>query len=259
MKKVIILLFTTSVFLFGYAFYFMQKSANLISQNEDEVYEISELTSSDKLNSLAPDPEFMHYFEDMELKQEDHIIINNCLQNAINNDVKNTSDKCESIILDAIIDKMGHTQFINAIIGNMISYKSDVYLKHDFYKTLFPSKDEKNALSSKLTFAFLNRYRNPEKLKLEFETNKNYFFENMSKTLYQKMFEKTINQFIESYNTISEQKNKEAYYKKIFYEAETKNKHGEFWYITFWKRRELEKNDQVVIEILKEIKNYYAS
>lgn len=38
-----------------------------------------------------------------------------------------------------------------------------------------------------------------------------------------------------------------------------KNKHDEFWHITFWKRRELEKNDQVVIEILKEIKNYYTN
>ena len=60
-----------------------------------------------------------------------------------------------------------------------------------------------------------------------------------------------------SYNTINEQKDKEAYFKKIYYEAETKNKHDEFWYTTFWKRRALEKNDKIVYAIINEIKEHY--
>lgn len=200
MKKIIILLVTISVFLFGYAFYFMQKSSKLIDQNENQVYEIIEETNADGSNIFASDKEFMHYYEDMELKQEDHIVINNCLQNIQNNELENTSSKCEDIILDAIIDRMGKKQLIKAIIGNMINYGTSTYFKHDFYKTLFPSKDEERALSSKLIFTFINRYRNPEKLKSEFESNKNYFLGNMSKSLYQKLFQKTINNFLDSYS-----------------------------------------------------------
>lgn len=50
---------------------------------------------------------------------------------------------------------------------------------------------------------------------------------------------------------------KEAYYKKKYYEADVKNRQSEFWHITIWKRRELEKNDQVIFVILKEVKEYY--
>jgi hypothetical protein len=254
MKKAIILLVIISVSFLGYAYYLMQKSSELISLNEEEIYEIVESNSS---NSIASDEEFMYYFENMVLEQEDHIIINNCLQNIINENNNSTSSKCEDIILDVIIDKMGKTQLINAIIGNMINYNSVISFKYDFYKTLFPSQNDEKAISSKLIFTFINRYRNPEKLKLEFDSNKNYFFEKITKDLYEKLFEKTLNNFIDSYTKINEQEDKEGFYKKVYYEAETKNKHNEFWFITFWKRRELEKNDTIVYAILKEIKSHY--
>ncbi len=254
MKKITIILVIISVLFSGYAYYFMQKSSDLIQQSEQEVYEITDDISENKMPS---DAEFTYYFEEMDLKQEDHIIINNCLQNMISEENKTTSSKCEDIILDVVIEKMGKTQFINAILGNMINYNEKIYFKHDFYKTLFPSNNDKTAISSKLIFTFVNRYRNPEKLKIEFDKNKDYFLENLPRSLYQELFEKTLNNFINSYNTINEQTDKEAYFKKIYYEAETKNKHGEFWYTTFWKRRALEKNDQVVYAIMSEIKEYY--
>jgi hypothetical protein len=254
MKKAILIVVTISVVFFGYTYYLMQKSSELINQNENELTELTESFSSKSMTSY---PEFLHYFENMDLKQEDHIIINNCIQNMISEDNNTTTSKYEDIIFDIVIDNMGKTQFMNAIIGNMINYNNDIYFKHDFYKTLFPSKNEKTTISSKLIFTFINRYRNPEKLQLEFDKNKDYFFENVSKSLYQKLFEKTLNNFLKSYNTINEQTDKEAYFKKIYYEAETKNKHGEFWYTTFWKRRALEKNDQVVYAIINEIKEYY--
>lgn len=232
----------------------MQKSSKLITQNEESIYEIVESNGS---NSISSDKEFQYYFENMDLKQEEHIIINNCLQNFINDNENNATSKCDDIILDAVLKEMGNNQFIKAIIGNMISYKSTICLKQDFYKTVFPSNDDKTKISSRLIFAFINRYRDAEKLKIEFDNNKEYFFENVSKDLYQKLFEKTLNNFLDSYAKINEQEDKEAYYKKIYYEAETKNKHDEFWYITFWKRRELEKNDQVVYTILQEIKANY--
>ena len=232
----------------------MQKSSKLISQNEESIYEIEESNGS---NSILSDEEFTHYFKNMDLKQEEHIIINNCLQNILNEKDNTTYTKCEDIILDAVIEEMGNTQFIKAIVGNMISYNSSTYLKQDFYKTVFPSNNDKTKISSRLIFAFINRYRDAEKLKIEFDNNKEYFFENVSKDLYQKLFEKTLNNFLDSYVKINKKDEKEAYYKKIYYEAETKNKHDEFWYITFWKRRELEKNDQVVYTILQEIKANY--
>lgn len=254
MKKAIIILVTLSILFFGYAYYFMQKSSKLINESEERVYEIDANISS---KSIASDAEFVYYFENMDLKQEDHIIVNNCLQNIKNENENSTNSKCEDIILDVVIDKMGKTQLITAILGNMINYSNDVTFKYDFYKTLFPSNNEKTAITSKLIFTFMNRYRNPEKLKTEFDRNKNYFFQNISKSLYQKLFEKTLNNFTNSYNTINEQKDKEAFFKKTYYEAETKNKHDEFWYTTFWKRRELEKNDKIVYDIINEIKEHY--
>jgi hypothetical protein len=254
MKKAIILLVGVSTLFFGYAYYLMQKSSELIQQSEQEVYEIE---NDVLVNKVPLDEGFTYYFEDMDLEQKEHIIVNNCLQNMINNDVTNISNTCDAIVLDAVIDKMGEPQFIKAILGNMINYKSDITFKYDFYKTLFPSNDEKRTISSKLIFTFMNRYRNPEKLQIEFDKNKDYFFENVPKSLYQKLFEKTINNFVNSYNTIKQQTDKEAYFKKIYYEAETKIKHDEFWHITFWKRRELEKNDQVVYDIINEIKEHY--
>jgi hypothetical protein len=152
---------------------------------------------------------------------------------------------------------MGKTQLITAILGNMINYKNEVSFKYDFYKTLFPSNNEKTTISSRLIFTFINRYRNPEKLQIELDKNKDYFFENISRSLYQELFDKTLNNLTNSYNTINEQTDKEAYFKKIYYEAETKNKHDEYWYITFWKRRALEKNDKIVYAIIKEIKEHY--
>uniref|UniRef100_UPI00404B0282 hypothetical protein n=1 Tax=Gelidibacter sp. TaxID=2018083 RepID=UPI00404B0282 len=256
MKKVILIVVIISSIFFGFGYFFMQKSSKLITQNEESIFEIIE---SNATHSIPSDEEFSHYFKNMDLKQEEHIIINNCLQNILNEKDNTAYTKCEDIILDAVIEEMGNTQFIKAIIGNMISYSTSIKFKQDFYKTVFPSNDDKTKISSSLIFAFINRYRDAEKLKIEFDNNKEYFFENVSKDLYQKLFEKTLNNFLDSYVKINEQDNKEAYYKKIYYEAETKNKHDEFWYITFWKRRELEKNDQVVIEILKEIKNYYAN
>lgn len=253
MNKAIIILITISVCIFGYAYYFMQKSSELINQSEESIYEIDDNISS---KSIPSDAEFVYYFEDMYLNQEEHIIINNCLQN-ITNEKNNTTSKCDDIILDAVIDNMGETEFIIAILGNMINYNNDIYFKHDFYKTLFPSNNEKTTISSKLIFTFINRYRNPEKLRIEFDENKDYFFENISRSLYQELFEETLNKFTESYITINKQDDKEAYFKKIYYEAETKNKHGEFWYTTFWKRRALEKNDDIVYAIINEIKEYY--
>ena len=262
MKKASIIFSIVSLIFFSCAYYFMQKSSKLITKSEQAVLDIEKLINSDNSGALSkliyPDNEDSYYYKDIILKQEDHLIINNCLKyynDEISFENINKSNKCYEIIVDAIVKNMGKSQFVKAIIGNMIRYEKEVSLKSDFPRMLFSNA----TLKSKLVLTFISRYRNSEKLKEDFDNNKNYFLNAISKNLYQKLFEKYINSFIESYHKIQGQEDKEAYFKNIYYEAETKNRHAEFWQITFWKRRELEKNDQTIYAILKEIKAYYES
>lgn len=260
MKKAIIIFGIGSLVLFGCSYFFMQKSAALIKANDQMVEEIENPSSTELANRIViPDQEDKYFYNDMRLNQADHISINNCLQYYTNDKSFENANRCEEQIVDVIVKNIGVNNFIKALIGNTISYNKDVSLKSDFPRTLFSTPTYNTSLKSKLILTFLNRYRDPLKLKEEFDNYKVYFYETISKSLYSKLFEDYLNTYIESYDEIQEQADIEAFYKNIYYEAETKNKHAEFWNITFWKRRELEKNDQVIYSILNEIKTHYEN
>lgn len=167
------------------------------------------------------------------------------------------ANKCEEIIVDAVIKSMGEAEFIKAIIGNMINYQHVASIKGDFPKTLFDTGTSKASLKSKLILTFINRYRDSVKLQAEFDNYKNYFFSSISENLYKKLFKNRIDTLISTYEEITEKEDKESFFKEIYYNAETLNRHSEFWDFTFWKRRELERNDKTIYSILKEIKAQY--
>ena len=259
-KKISISFIVFGFLFLGATYYFMQKSSHLVADSEQAALKLeSVLTGKTKLpkKSIKPDNKNRYYYNDIELKQEEHIAINNCMQYYINEESFDNANKCEEVIVDLVIKNMGEAEFIKAIIGNMIHYKSDVSLKDDFPKTLFDTSITEAPLKSKLMLTFINRYRNPIKLQTEFDNYKDYFFGSISENLYRKLFKNRVNKFIESYDEINKQEDRESFFKEIYYKAETKNRHNEFWKFTFWKRRELEKNDKTIYSILKEIKIHY--
>lgn len=261
MKKVSLIFGLASLILLGCAYYFMQKSAALISENDQEVLEI-ETVIKDNQSSLpdklvSPDNKNEYYFIDLDLKQADHIIINNCLQFYNKDNSFENANRCEELIVDAVVENMGETDFIKAILGNSISYEKDVSLKGDFISSLFNTPTFQSSLKSKLIVTFLNRYRDPIKLETMFDQYQAFFLNDISKNIFSKLFENQVDVLINSFDEIQEQDDIEAFYQQIYYKAETKNRHAEFWSFTFWKRRELENNDQIIYAILKEIKAHY--
>ena len=261
MKKASLIFVLASLILFGCAYYFMQKSAGLISKNDQEVLEIETSLNDNRSNLpdklVPPDDKVEYYFMDLDLKQADHIIINNCLQFYNNDNSFENANRCEELIVDAVVKNMGEIDFIKAILGNSISYEKDVSLKGDFISSLFNTPTFQSSLKSKLIVTFLNRYRDPLKLETMFDRYQNFFLNDISNNIFSKLFENQVDVLINSFDEIQEQDDIEAFYQQIYYEAETKNRHAEFWNFTFWKRRELEKNDQIIYAILKEIKTHY--
>ena len=261
MKKVSIFFCIIGSIFLAFTYYFMQKSTRLITKSEQAALKLEAvLTGKIPLpkKSIIPDIEgAYYYYENMDLAQKEHIMINDCMQYYINDESFDNGNRCEELIVDAVIKNMGESEFIEAIIGSAINYKSEVSIKDNLPKMFFDTETTEAPLKSKLILTFLNRYRDPIKMQTAFNAYKEYFLDNISENLYNKLFQKYLNTFIESYEEINSQEDKESFYKKIYYEAETKNRHSEFWKYTFWKRRELEKNDQVIYAILKEIKSHY--
>lgn len=261
MKKASIIFSIIGFLFLGCSYYFMQKSADLITESEQVALSVQDLMLSNKTEPptklITPDNENAYYYEDMELKQDEHVKINNCMQYYMNDESFDNANRCEEIIVDAVIKSMGEAEFIKAIVGDMINYKIEVSIKGDFPRTLFDTSITEASLKSKLMLTYINRYRDPVKLQSEFDNYKDYFFSSISENLYKKLFKNYINTFIESYEEINKQEDKESFFKDIYYKAETLNRHSEFWNFTFWKRRELEKNDKTIYFILKEIKMHY--
>ncbi len=263
MKKASIIFSIIGLLFLGCTYYFMQKSSQLINESDQAALNVEEFLLSGRTELptklINPDNEDAYYYEDMGLKQKDHILINNCMKYYMNDESFDNANRCEEIIVDAVIKSMGEAEFIKAIIGNMINYKSEVSIKDNFPKIMFDTGTTEASLQSKLMLTFINRYRDPVKLQVEFDNYKDYFFGSISENLYRKLFKNYIDTFIGTYEEIKVMEDKESFFKEIYYKAETLNRHSEFWNFTFWKRRELEKNDKTIYFILKEIKMHYEA
>lgn len=168
------------------------------------------------------------------------------------------ANSCQEKIVDAIIKQDGELSFIFSIAGNMLSYTNDgVFIKYNFIKDIVLSGKRKNQLKEKLILAFVNRFRDPIKLETAFSNYKGIYFSSISHEIYEKVYKDYINSFLKTYDEIHSKKDKEAFYQDIYFKADKLNKHGDYWFYTFWKRRELEKNDTIIYTFLKEINDYY--
>lgn len=256
MKKAILIIITLGLILVGFAFYFAESSNLLLIRFDKEIayneYRINKISKLEhRIKYIQQLDKKQYHYESLELNQVDFVKVNDCVQGHLSEN--KISNSCKDNIIDLIIDDYGEIGFIESIIGHSINYYS-FSIGYPFPRNLF---EEKAPLSSKLILHFLNRYRNPQKLQKEFDAYKNYFYNKIPKSIYDKIFDEYITKLISIYEDLENKEDKDAYFKEIYFKAESQNLHSKYWEVTFWKRRALEKNDMVIYNILKKIKKYY--
>ncbi|MHA7058809.1 hypothetical protein ACWGOQ_0016410 [Aquimarina sp. M1] len=269
MNKIIIIVLSIGITLVAYATYYEVICLDLDADFNREISTKkhktgqeqglkNQITSIKNYIEILEEEEHYSYqnsshYNELDLNQPDFIRVNKCVKQYL--DKNKFQDNCEDYIIDAIISDFGESNFIEAVIATAIDYR---FLGTDyaFPKYLFSNNA---SLRSKLVLSFLNRYRDPEKLQQTFNEYKTYFYERISKNVYQQIFNNTVSDFISAYEDINQQPDADTYFKDIYFKAETQNAHGKYWNVTFWKRRMLEKNDKTIYAILKEVKNHYDS
>ncbi|MBR9853929.1 MAG: hypothetical protein GYB37_05035 [Algicola sp.] len=255
MKKAVAIFALVGLGLVGLAYYFSLESHKLIEQKE-EADHLNQIVLENKMTADEAAREELLYgntviYQSIDFSKPDYSVVSPCMQRF--QATGELDALCLNKILDVVVDDFGEQGFINAIIGSSIDY-DNLSLDHTFLDNLFK---EQTSLPNKLVLGFLNKYRNPSRLQEAFDAHKQDLFNNVPKNLYQKFFEEQITECLSAYEEIAGQNNKEAFFEDIYFKADTQNLHDQYWKYTFWKRRAIEKNDEVLYTILSEIKAYY--
>lgn len=255
MKKAVIILVITGLGLVGAAYYFSHESLKLMEQVQEDEHLNEVLLENEMIADESAREELIYgntiIYQSIDLSKPEYAVINPCMQKFQASDELDAL--CLNTILDVVVDDFGEQGFINAVIGASIDY-DNLALDHTFLDNLF---SERSSLANRLNLGFLNRYRNPSNLQRAFDRYKTHLLKNIPKSLYQKVFEKQVDECLSAYEEIADQKNKEAFFEDIYFKADSQNSHGQYWKYTFWKRREIEKNDKIIYAILSEIKRHY--
>ncbi len=261
MKKASIIITVLSILVSMATFLVIKKTDKIV--NETSL--VTEITNSledagqsleNKINDASDD--YTYYFQDIALSQKQYLEVNECMQFYIKEESFANANNCQEKIVDAVVQDYGELGVMKSIIGDMLIYASTgVSLNLNYIRNLIISGERKTYLKEKLILAFVNRFRDPVKLQSAFSNHKAYLFNFISKDVYDNVYKEYINTFITTYHDIHQNKDVEAFYKDIYFKAEKFNKQDEYWFYTFWKRRELEKNDQVIYRILNEINSHY--
>lgn len=110
--------------------------------------------------------------------------------------------------------------------------------------------------------------RSTENIETIWNNNKVFFYSFTSKSKYDKLFKKVISDLIEVNSKITQEPNYKEFYKKYnvsddafhtFPSIQHVKKYKYSWPFSFWDRRFSENNDEIVLKILKEIKNHYEN
>jgi len=253
MKKVVLLFLVIGLALVGLAYYFSVESKKII-EYYDKLAILKEnqaLAEEDARNELLYDNAIP--YQSLDLSNPDYTTVRLCMKRYHANGKIDAF--CSKQALKVVVDDFGELGFIKAIIGSCIDYSSFSY-EYSFLKNLF---HDDSSLSNKLVLSFLNRYRDPDYLNQSFKKYKNHLYQSVSKELYQTVFKKQVNELLSAYEEIGRQKNKKAFFENIYLRADTQILHDNYWKYTFWKRRELERNDGVVYTILKDVNDYYSA
>ncbi|WP_108424805.1 hypothetical protein [Flagellimonas amoyensis] len=255
MKKVIIILGIIGLGGVGVAYYFSLESLKVMDQVQEEE-SLNEVLADNKSIAEESAREELIYgnsiiYQSIDFTKPEYEVIGPCIQNF------HTTGKLDALclneVLEAVVGDLREEGFINAVIGSSIDYEN-LALDPTFLDNLF---SEQTSLANALSLGFLNRYRSPKKMQQAFDRYKTDLFNSVPKSLYQKVFERKVLECLSAYEEITGQANREAFFEDIYFKADTQNLHGQYWTYTFWKRREMEKNDKVLYVILTEIKNHY--
>lgn len=254
MKKIVATFAIVGLCLVGLAYYFSSESLRLIERKQEGDF-FNESIEKQMIADRSAREELLFgntvSYQSIDLSKPDHAEINLCMQHY---GAKGELDAiCLNNLLKVIVDDFGELAFLKATIGSCMDY-DHLVLDHRFLPNLF---NKNTSLANRLTLGFLNRFRNPEHLRYAFDKYKGDLFKNTPKSLYQKVFEKQVNELLSAYAEIKDWKNKEAFFEDLYFKADTQNLHAEYWKYTFWKRREIEKNDRIIFIILNEIKQHY--
>ncbi|WP_421809736.1 hypothetical protein [Flagellimonas sp.] len=255
MKKAVVILVIVGLGLVGVAYYFSLESLKLMERVQEDEY-LNEVLLENEMIADESAKEELSYgntviYQTIDLSKPEYAIINPCMKRF--QAIGELDPLCLNTILDVVVDDFGEQGFINAMIGASIDY-DNLALDHTYLEKLFAKS---NSLANTLTLGFLNRYRNPSNLQKAFDRHKASLLKNVPKNLYQKVFEKQVDECLSAYKEIADQSNKEVFFEDIYFKADSQNLHGQYWKYTFWKRREIEKNDKIIHAILSEIKKYY--
>ncbi len=254
MKKLVTIFAIVGLCLVGLAYYFSSQSLRLIERKQqgdffNETIEKQMIADRSAREELLYGNTISH--QSIDLSKPEHATINLCMQHY---QAKGELDAiCLNNLLKVVVDDFGELAFLKATIGSCIDY-DHLVLDHRFLPNLF---NKNTSLANRLTLGFLNRFRNPERLRDAFDKYSGDFFKNTPKSLYQKVFENQVNELLSTYEEIKDQKNKETFFENLYFKADSQNLHSKYWKYTFWKRREIEKNDRIIFTILNEIKQHY--
>ncbi|WP_422090037.1 hypothetical protein [Tenacibaculum ovolyticum] len=238
---------------------FTSEKASIINENQKFYHNVSNETDAIKNNLADSNNKYEHYYTELNLDKKNFIAVNECMQLYLKGEDFTESNKCEKVIVNALIQEEGETNLIKAVLGDMLSYsRNEVYLKHYYFSYLISHKKSKSNLKQNLILAFINRYRDPIELKKLYKNTKEYLYNYMSRNVYENLYKERINLFISSFNEIQSKPNKELFYSEIYEASENQNDQDKYWFYTFWARRELEKNDLILYRIFKEINEYYT-
>ncbi|MEB2777370.1 hypothetical protein SYJ56_18795 [Algoriphagus sp. D3-2-R+10] len=241
--------------LVGLTYYYSLLSKKLIEQ-ENERADIEQVILENNLISMDDEIAALQHnnsdpYQYMELDKTQLETVTYCMEKFQGEG--ELSPVCATPILNLIENEIGELGSFLAVIGSSIDYATISY-NYSFLNHLF--RDDA-PLSDRLYLVLLNRYRNPETLQNSFDNHRKNLFENIPASLYRKVFEKQVHEYLSAYEEIKGKPDKEAFFEDIYFKANSQNLHGKYSKYTFWKRRELEKNEETVLSILQEIKMHY--
>jgi len=169
---------------------------------------------------------------------------------------------CARKLNKKLIEQIGEEVIIKAIAHSYFtSGLKYLTLGNDIQTKKFHERTEDNTDYLKLISysGFLYNLRDSKKLANFYNKHKPLLQIYISKNVYNTYLASPINNLLIAYQKIENATNKAVFIQNTYNKAEETYSHAdvENWSITFWNRRSLEKNDEIIYHILKDVKHYY--